>query len=34
MKINLKNWIIRAAIMGFFFGAGLTISYLVVTNTQ
>ncbi len=34
MKINLKSWIIKAAILGLFFGAGFTISYLVVNNMQ
>jgi hypothetical protein len=34
MKINLKNWIVKAAILGFAFGAGFMITYLVVTSAQ
>lgn len=34
MKINLKSWIIKAAILGLFFGAGFMITYLVVNGAQ
>ena len=34
MKINLKNWIIKAAILGLFFGAGFMITYLGITGAQ
>lgn len=34
MKIELKKSIIKAAVLGLFFGAGFTIAYLVVYSAQ
>lgn len=34
MKIELRKWVIKAALIGLFCGAGFMISYLVVTGAQ